>query len=120
VISLVVVLVLSHLGNVTDVQRARRMTLHEVPEEDRDDTQARKTQWSAIGVALSGIFMTAMLLRFYVLPYQRATDTLREGGGLDWWTVEAVLAMAWAGLFVPWGIMAYKMIGHSYSSKGPR
>jgi sodium/pantothenate symporter len=120
VISLVVVLVLSHLGNVTDVQRARRMTLHEVPEEDRDDAQARKTQWSAIGVALSGIFMTAMLLRFYVLPYQRATDTLREGGGLDWWTVEAVLAMAWAGLFVPWGIMAYKMIGHSYSSKGPR
>jgi sodium/pantothenate symporter len=120
VISLVVVLVLSHLGNVTDVQRARRMTLHEVPEEDRDDAQARKTQWSAIGVALSGIFVTAMLLRFYVLPYQRATDTLREGGGLNWWTVEAVLAMAWAGLFVPWGIMAYKMIGHSYSSKPPR
>ena len=35
------------------------------------------------------------------------------------WTVEALLAMAWAGLFVPWGIMAYKMIGHSYSSKRP-
>jgi sodium/pantothenate symporter len=120
VISLVVVLSLSHLGSVTDVQRARRLTLHEVPEEDRDTAQARKTQWSAIGVALSGIFMTAMLLRFYVLPYQRATDTLREGGGLDWWTVEALLAMTWAGLFVPWGIMAYKMIGHSYSSKRPR
>jgi hypothetical protein len=95
------------------------MTLHVVPEEDRDTAQARKTQWSAIGVAISGIFLTAMLLLFYVLPYQRATGTLREGGRLDWWTVEALLAMAWAGLFVPWGIMAYKMIGHSYSSKRP-
>jgi Na+/proline symporter len=120
VISLVVVLGLSRLGKVTDVERARRMTLHEVPEEDRDTAQARKTQWSAIGVALSGIFVTTMLLLFYVLPYQQATGTLREGGGLDWWTVEALLAMTWAGLFVPWGIMAYKMIGHSYSSKQPR
>jgi Na+/proline symporter len=117
VISLVVVLGLSRLGKVTDVERARRMTLHEVPEEDRDTAQARKTQWSAIGVALSGIFVTTMLLLFYVLPYQQATGTLREGGRLDWWTVEALLAMTWAGLFVPWGIMAYKMIGHSYSSK---
>jgi hypothetical protein len=25
--------------------------------------------------------------------------------------------MAWAGLFVPWGIMAYKMVGQSYASK---
>jgi hypothetical protein len=38
-----------------------------------------------------------MLLLFYVLPYQRATGTLHEGGRLDWWTAEALLAMAWAG-----------------------
>ena len=61
-----------------------------------------------------------MLLRFYVLPYQEATGTLRDRGRLDWWTVEALLAMAWSGLFVPWGIMAYKMIGHSYARKEPR
>jgi sodium/pantothenate symporter len=119
VISLVVVLGLSRLGGVTDVQRARRMTLHEVPEEDRDTRQARKTQRSAIGVALAGIFLTTMLLIFYVQPYQQATGTLREGGRIDWWAAEALLAVAWAGLFVPWGIMAYKMIGHSYSSKRP-
>jgi len=119
VISLVVILCLSHFGEVTEAQRARRLALHEVPEEDRDDAEMRKTQWSTIGVALSGIFMTAMLLLFYVLPYQQATGTLREGGRLDWWTVEALLAMTWAGLFVPWGIMAYKVVGNSYSSKRP-
>jgi sodium/pantothenate symporter len=117
VISVVVILCLSHLGNVTDVQRARRLALHEVPEEDRDAEQARRTQWSAIGVSLCGVLLTAALLLFYVLPYQRATGTLRAGGRLDWWTGEALLAMAWAGLFVPWGIMAYKMVGQSYASK---
>ena len=61
-----------------------------------------------------------MLLLFYVHPYQQATGTLREGGRIDWWAAEALLAMAWAGLFVPWGIMAYRMIGRSYSSKRPR
>jgi sodium/pantothenate symporter len=117
VISLVVILCLSYLGNVTDTQRARRIALHEVPEEDRDDQQTKATQWSAIGVAVSGIFLTGMLLVFYVLPYQKTTGTLRDGGGLDWWTGETLLAMMWAGLFVPWGIMAYKMVGRSYSSK---
>jgi len=117
VISLVVIVCLSYCGNVTDTQRARRIALHEVPEEDRDDRQTKATQWSAIGVAVSGIFLTGMLLVFYVLPYQKTTGTLRDGGGLDWWTGEALLALMWAGLFVPWGIMAYQMVGRSYSSK---
>ena len=60
-----------------------------------------------------------MLLLFYVLPYQRTIGTLRDGGQLDWWTVEALLAMTWAGLFGLWGIMAYKVVGRSYSSKRP-
>ena len=29
-------------------------------------------------------------------------------------TPEALLALGWAVLFVPWGIAAYKMIGRSY------
>jgi sodium/pantothenate symporter len=119
VISIAVVLCVSRLGSVTEVQRARRLTLHEIPDEDRDTAQARKTQRSAIAVSLTGISLTAILLLFYVLPYQQATDTLREGGRLDWWAVETWLALTWAGLFVPWGIMAYKMVGHSYSSKRP-
>jgi len=117
VISLVVIVCLSYSGNVTDTQRARRIALHEVPEEDRDDRETKTTQWSAIGVAACGIFLTAMLLIFYVLPYQRTTGTLSDGGGLDWWTGETLLALMWAGLFVPWGIMAYQMVGRSYSTK---
>jgi sodium/pantothenate symporter len=120
VISLVAVLVISHFGSVTDVQRERRLALHEVPEEDRDAAQTRKTQRSALGVAVVGVFVTSMLLRFYVLPYQEATGTLSESGGLNWWRGETVLALTWTVLFVPWGVLAYKMIGRSYSSEKPR
>ncbi len=119
-ISLAVVLWLSHRGGVTETQRARRLALHRVPDEDRDARQSAKTQRSALGVAVCGALLSALLLRFYVLPYQRVTGALRADGGIDWWSGEALLAMAWAGLFVPWGIMAYKMVGHSYAKAPPR
>jgi hypothetical protein len=49
------------------------------------------------------------LVRF-LLPEARLAE---KGGRLDWGAGEAILALAWAGLFVPWGIMAYKMVGRS-------
>jgi len=119
-ISLAVVIGLSRRGGVTDTQRARRLALHAVPEQDRDPEQARKTQRSALYVVLCGVLLSTLLLRFYVLPYQRATGGLRADGGIDWWTGEAWLAMAWAGLFVPWGLMAYKVVGASYAKALPR
>ena len=47
-------------------------------------------------------------------PYQAATGTLLPGGRLDWFTAEALLSLAWAALYLPCGIAAYKMIGRSY------
>ncbi len=120
VISLVVVLWVSRLGTVTDTERARRLALHVLPAEERDAGQAKKTQWAAIGVAVFGVFVSAVLMVFYVLPYQSATGTLRDGNQLDWLTAEALLALGWAALFVPLGIAAYKMIGRSYGGEGDR
>jgi tryptophan-rich sensory protein len=62
------------------------------------------------------VFVSAMLIAFYVLPYQFATGTLRDGNRLDWLSSEAILALGWAVLFVPCGIAAYKMIGRSYAT----
>jgi sodium/pantothenate symporter len=116
VISLVVVLWVSRFGTVTDTERARRLALHRLPADERDTVQAKKTQWAAIGVAAFGVFVSAMLIAFYALPYQRATGTLRDGNRLDWLTGEALLSLGWAVLFVPWGIAAYKMVGRSYAT----
>jgi Na+/proline symporter len=116
VISLVVVLWVSRLGTVTDTERARRLALHNLPAHERNAEQTKNTQWAAIGVSLFGVFVSAMLIAFYVLPYQFATGTLRDGNRLDWLSSEAILALGWAVLFVPCGIAAYKMIGRSYAT----
>ncbi|MDH5306777.1 MAG: sodium:solute symporter family protein [Myxococcales bacterium] len=116
-ISLAVVLWISRHGTVTDTERAHRLALHEMPAEERSAVQTKKTQWAALSVAACGTFLTVALLFFYVLPYQAATDTLREGDRLDWWSGETLLALAWAGLFVTWGIAAYTMVGRSYGKK---
>ncbi len=113
-ISLVVVICVSRLGKVSDTERARRLTLPELPEEERDAEQAKRTQWAAIAVAVFGVCVSALLIIYYVHPYQSATGTLRAGRQLDWFTAEALLSLAWAGHFVPCGITAYKMIGRSY------
>jgi len=120
VISLVVVLWVSRLGTVTDIERAHRLALHVLPAEERDAEQTRITQWAAIGVAVFGAVVSAFLIAFYVLPFQSATDTLRDGGRLDWLTGEALLALGWAVLYVPWGVAAYKMIGRSYGADEQR
>jgi len=59
--------------------------------------------------------VSAVLLVFYVYPYQSATGTLRDGNQLDWLSGEALLSLGWAVLFVPMGIAAYQIIGRSYA-----
>jgi len=117
VISLIVVLWVSRLGTVSDTERAHRLALHEVPDEECDAEQLKKSQWAAIGVAVFGVAVSALLLALYVFPYQAATGTLRDGQHLDWLTGEALAAAGSALLFVPLGIMTYKVIGRSYGTK---
>jgi sodium/pantothenate symporter len=117
VISLIVVLWVSRLGTVSDTERAHRLALHKIPAEECDAEQLKKSQWAAIGVAVFGVAVSALLLALYVFPYQAATGTLRDGQHLDWLTGEALAAAGSALLFVPLGIMTYKVIGRSYGTK---
>jgi hypothetical protein len=86
-----------------------------MPADERDAEQAKKTQWIAIGVAGFGVFVSALLMVFYVRPYQVATGTLLDGNRLDWLTGEVFLSLGWAALFVPVGVVAYKLVGRSYA-----
>jgi Na+/proline symporter len=113
-LSLVVTIWVSRLGEVSETERARRLALHRLPEEERDAAKTRATQWGAIAVAVFGVCVSALLIVYYIYPYQAATETLAAGQQLDWFTAEALLSLAWAALFVPWGIAAYTMIGRAY------
>ncbi|MCP3673998.1 MAG: sodium:solute symporter family protein [Gammaproteobacteria bacterium] len=114
-LSLVVVIWVSKLGKVTDTERQRRLELHHTPSEEIDSKQTKRTQWAAIAIAIFGIAVTVIQLIYYVYPYQLATGTLTVGQGIDWFTAEALLALGWAGIFVPWAIVSYRIIGRSYN-----
>jgi sodium/pantothenate symporter len=114
VISLVVVVGLSRKGSVTDVERAQRLTLREMPADERDARQVRWTQGAAIAVAACGVLLSWLLIVFYVMPFQEARGVLLEGDRLDWSSGEALLALAWAALYVPCGVGACWVIGRSY------
>jgi len=116
VMSMVVVVWVSRLGQVTDIERERRLELHRLPPEDRDAGQVRMTQRVALGVSVFGVLMSVLLLVYYVRPYQAASGTLRGGDALDWLAGESLLSLSWALLFVPCGIAAYRMIGRAYAS----
>ena len=114
VISLVVVLAISRRGTVTDTERAYRMALHDLPDEERNPAETKKTQRAAAYVVVFGVAVSALLLFLYVVPYQAATDTRGDSTLLDWLTGEAVAALSWAVIFGALGVYAYKAIGRAY------
>ncbi len=116
VISLFVVVFISRQGSVSEAEHAYRISLHQLPDGERNAAETVKTQRAAIGIAVFGALTSLLLVFLYVFPYQAATDTLGAGGHTDWLTGEALLSLAWAGIFVPLGIFAYRAVGRGYGT----
>jgi len=120
VLSFVVVIWVSRLGKVTDKERANRLELHKLPDGEYDQKFVRITRWVTLSVAVFGLILSAIQLIYYVYPYQSSTGTLTINNQLDWFTAEAVLALCWAGIFVPSGIIAYRTVGRTYNKQQTR
>ena len=67
-------------------------------------------------VAASGLAIAAVLVNFYVIPYQSITGVLIDGRQVDWFTGEALFALGWAALFLIFGTLAYRVIRRSYAT----
>jgi len=65
-------------------------------------------------LVLYGCVMPVLLIRFYVIPYQAAVGRLLADGSIDWFTGEAVLALASAALYIPLGVVAAIVIWRRY------
>ena len=118
-LSYLVIVLVSRNGKVSETEHSRRLELHEIPQHECNVKQVKKSQKIAMTVIIFGVLMSILQLVYYVYPYQLATDTLNANNQLDWLTMESFLALGWAGIFVPWGIITYKMIGSSYVPKLP-
>ena len=58
--------------------------------------------------------MPFVMQHWYVEPYQRGTGEIMPDGSINWATGEGILSLSWASLYVPLGVVAYKMIRKAY------
>ena len=96
VLSLSVIVVISRYSRVTEIERSRRLALHQNPEIPATENQRRWTQAVAWLVILFGILMTVLQLEYFVEPYQQASSVFGEH---SWLSMETLFAGGWSVLF---------------------
>jgi len=113
-VSLVVVLVVSRFGRVSQKEQDYRLQLHRIPQQEISARKVRFTRYAPIILAVYQVIMCSVLLTIYVRPYQEATGTLSAVGGINWWSGEALLVLAGPIVVLPTAWIAWRMIRKSY------
>jgi sodium/pantothenate symporter len=113
-VSLVVVLVLSRFGEVSREEQHYRMQMHRVPEQEISPAKTRVTRYAPLALAVYSVTMCVILLNIYVEPYQETKGTLASGGGINWFSGEALLVMSSPMIVLPTAWIAWRMIRKSY------
>ncbi|MEO0436685.1 MAG: sodium:solute symporter family protein [Pseudomonadota bacterium] len=101
--------------SVSVKEREYRKALHQTPDEDKSSKLLKITLIAPTLLIGYGLVMPWLLLRFYVVPYQRGSDQLLADGNLDWSQVEPWIAFGPCLLFVPLGTIAFVVIRRRYA-----
>ena len=113
-VSLVVVLVLSRFGQVSQEEQDYRLQLHQTPPHEVLASKVRFTRYAPLTLAVYQVIMCVTLLTIYVRPYQEATGTLSAGGGINWLSGESLLVLSGPIVVLPTAWIAWRMIRKSY------
>ena len=114
VVSLVVVMVVSRLSKVSRVEQIYRMQMHRTPKQEVNLSKLRFTQYAPLVLAVYSLSMCFILMTVYVQPYQEITNTLNQGGGINWLSGESLLVLAGPVVVLPTALIAWRMIRKSY------
>ena len=117
--SLVAIVLVSRRSTPGAKEIAVRARLHETPMSDRDWRKTRVTLLAPALLVAYGTVMPVLLLRFYVLPYQRGSGVVAGDGSIDWSHAEPWIAFGPAILFIPLGILAGVVIRRRYAPSVP-
>jgi len=118
VASLIVTIVVSRRTHVSKEEAEYLRALHVTPAEEISHKQSRLTLMAPAALAIvNGIVMPFLLIRYYVFPYQCATNGLLADGSMDWFTGEVVAALAWCVLYVSLGVIAAVVIRREYGKQ---
>ena len=113
-VSLVVVFVVSRFNHVSREEQVYRMKLHRVPEQEINKAKMRFTRYAPVLLAVYSLTICTILITIYVQPYQEITGGLRDGGGINWLSGEALLVLAGPIVVLPSAWIAWRMIRKSY------
>ncbi len=113
-VSLLVVLVVSRFGRVSQEEHDYRLQLHQIPPHEVSVPKIRFTRYAPVTLAVYQVIMCVTLLTIYVRPYQESTGTLSAGGGINWLSGEALLVLSGPLVVLPTAWIAWRMIRKSY------
>lgn len=116
-VSLITIVVLSRLGEVSREAEAYRQQLHKTPDEDADTGKTKITLIAPVLLVLFGFTMSYLQLKYYVTPYQIGTGVINPGAMPDLSSGEAILAMMWAAVHGSLGLISFFVIRRRYRSK---
>lgn len=114
-ISVAAIYLASSRGGPSARERDFRQRLHMTPAGDRDRRKTLLTLLAPVLLMLYGVLMPALLLHWYVLPYQRGSGVVSADGSINWSQAEPWFAFGPALLFVPLGLIATVVIWRRYS-----
>ncbi len=116
VMSLVVTIVVSRITTVSDAEATYLEQLHIRPVDEVGLRRTRTTLIAPVVVMLvNGVLAPVLLTLYYVIPYQRATGTLRPDGTLDWATGEMALMISWSVIWISVAVFAFAYIRKAYT-----
>jgi sodium/pantothenate symporter len=72
--SYITIEIVSRTGTVSDREHELRERLHHTPESEYDSAKLHRTLLYSKAVAVFGVLLAALLVIFYVLPYQQALN----------------------------------------------
>ena len=97
-----VTLAVSRFGTVSDEEHRYRIALHEVPAQELDPVETRRTlRWPWLLVA-SGVVLASLMVTFYALPYRAATG---QGSGELLLSLGCGLVLVACGLLARWAVL---------------
>jgi Na+/proline symporter len=114
VVSLLTIYYLSKRGTVTRQEALFRMRLHRTPDVDFSAAKTRGTLIAPAILVVFGCVMPVIMIVYYVIPYQTGSGTLLADGSVDWLRGEAILALSWAVLHIPLGLVSARVIWRRY------
>lgn len=113
-VSLVVVMVVSRFSKVSRKEQIYRLQMHRTPQQEVNVSKLRFTQYAPLLLAVYSLSICFILITVYVQPYQEITQTLSNGGGINWLSGEALLVLAGPVVVLPTAWIAWRMIRKSY------